>query len=82
MAKISKQDNKVTLEMTIDEAVMLQGVIEKAANVAARARHSTKDNGLANMNAEISMKALWSFSDHLSVPTDPKHSYTHDFRLP
>lgn len=82
MAKIEKKGDNVTFTMSIDEIVLLQGFIEDAGNVAARARHSTKDNSLACREAQIVMSAMWSLSDHLSVPTDPKHSYTQEFRLP
>lgn len=82
MAKIRKEGNTVTLTMTIDEAGLLHKIIEDAGNVAARARHSTGNNSIAHVKAEISMRAMWSLSDHLSVPDDPKHSYIQDFRLP
>lgn len=82
MAKIEKQGDKVTITMTRDEAGLLQKLVEDAGNVSARARHATKDNDIAHVKAEISMRAMWSLSDHLSMPTNPKHSYTLDFRLP
>lgn len=82
MAKLEKRGDKVTLTMTIDELGLLQKLIEDTGNVAARARHSTKDNGIAHVKAEISMKAMWSLSDHLNAPTNPKHDYATEFRLP
>lgn len=82
MAKIEKKGDNVTLTMTIDEAVMLNGIIERAGSVCARARHHFSNNGIAHMDSEISMKQLWSLSDHLSTPTETGHSYTQEFRLP
>lgn len=82
MAKIEKKDNTVTLTMNIQEAVMLNELIENAGNLCARLRRRSGDNGIVYTNSEIAMKQLWSLSDHLSVPTELKHSYTQEFRLP
>ena len=82
MAKIRKEANTVTITMTIDEVGLLNKLVEDAGNVAARARHSHGNNDIALVKAEIAMKAMWSLSDHLSVPTDPKHSYEQEFQLP
>lgn len=82
MAKIEKKDNQVTLTMSVDEAVMLQEIVERAGNLSARLKRRSGDNSFVTQEADISMKAMWSLSDHLSIPTDPKHSYTQEFRLP
>lgn len=82
MAKIEKQGDKVTLEMTTQEALMLGELIERSGNVAARLARRAHDNRLVSQEADICMKQLWSLSDHLSIPDDPKHSYVQEFRLP
>lgn len=82
MAKIEKKGDMITLSMNIQEAMMLQLQVERAGNLCARLRRRSGDNSMVAQEADIAMKAMWSLSDHLSVPTDTKHSYESEFRLP
>ena len=82
MAKIEKKGDVVTLTMSIQEAILLNEMVENGANCAARLRRRSGDNNIVYKKSELTMKQLWSLSDHLSTPTETGHSYTMDFNLP
>lgn len=83
MATIKKDGDKVTLTMTTQEALLLGDMVNNAGNMSARLRYRSRvGNQIIHRDSEICMNQMWRLSDHLSIPDDPKHSYTMDFNLP